>query len=230
MSLREIITSALKNQPKFLRWEYGCEKELPADLSWMKVNAPNTSKIFRWDKYQICDIVMIDVEGFFEYGMIVDAFDDDEQVIQCVIAWIYTRQRAKSLSFHAWPRGARYLLSNHFQLIDSKCFVRRAPLEVRKALHGNHYREGIDFVSNKVVRFEETGNCIVRARTAMELLPFNYLPTELKDMVFRYLMDSEDSKDGIVKAEQTGPNSWQCWGYRNASKGFQIEYDGACQR
>jgi hypothetical protein len=229
MSFRESIRSGLKKHPNFSPWDYNCEEELPTSLSWMKVNVPNASDVFRWGEYQKCDIVLIETEGGREYGMIVRAFDDDKQGIQCVIAWVYTRQNAINRSFYSWPPGTKYLFSNHFQLIDSKCFVRPAYPKVRDALLVN-YDRGIDFSSNKLVSFKERGNCIVKARTSMELSPFMNIPGELQDMVFEYLMDSEESEDGTVKSERTGPNSSPCWGLRHACKFLRHGYDAAYRR
>jgi hypothetical protein len=44
------------------------------------------------------------------------------------------------------------------------------------------------------------------------------------------MMNSEDGKDGIAKAERPGPKSWSSWGLRNASKELQLRYDQAYRR
>jgi hypothetical protein len=60
--------------------------------------------------------------------------------------------------------------------------------------------------------------------------PFASIPQELQDMVFGYIINSGEGKDGTAKAEQAGPNSWPSWGVRNASKEFRTRYDLAYQR
>jgi hypothetical protein len=59
------------------------------------------------------------------------------------------------------------------------------------------------------------------------VLPFANLLNKLQDMVFSYMMNSEDSKDSTVKAERTGPNSRPFWGVPYASKEFQRRYGQA---
>lgn len=208
---KKVLQNLLKEHPSFSPWDYNLEEELPTTLTWTKVKAPNAREVFRWDEYQKCDIVLIQTTGGLEYGLIVRAFDDDEQGIQCVIAWIYTSQSARKLSFYSWPPRTKYLFSNHFQLMNSKCFVRHARLEVQNALFGVNYNRGLNFSSRELVEFKNTGNCIVEAQRSMAL-PFASLPVELQDMVFGYIMNIEDGKDGTVKAERTGLNLWPSWG------------------
>jgi hypothetical protein len=222
-------TVSRKKEPEHSPWDYNCKEELPTTYKWRKVDVPNAREVFRWNDYQKCDIVEIEVMGPSQYGLIVRAFDDDEEGIQCVIAWIYARKDAEKLSFYGWPCGIKYLFSNHFQLIDSKCFIGRAPSIVRKALFAkNNYYQGIDFSSRKVINFENTGNCIVEARRSVTLSVG--MPFELWYMVFRHISNSEDSKEDTVEVERTGPNSRSSWGLRYADPVLRLLYDQEYER
>jgi hypothetical protein len=227
---RKWTTTLLQKYPVFSPWDYNREEELPTTLTWTKVNTPDACEVFRWDHYQKCDIVTILTTRGLEDGLIVRAFDDDEQGIQCVIAWIYTKQGARNRSIYSLPLDTKYFFSNHFQLINSECFVRRASLEVRNALlNDQNYGQGIDFSSRTLVKFRDADNCIVEARRSMAH-PFASIPRELQDMVFGYIINSEDDEHDTVKAEQTGPKSRPSWGLRSVSKEFLFLYDQACIR
>ncbi|KAH8621652.1 hypothetical protein IG631_23739 [Alternaria alternata] len=162
--------SARRNDLDFKPWDFNCNKKLHKDFHWMKIDAPYPDDVLSWDEYKKCDIVSIELDGgCFECGMIVHAFEGKKGEILCVIAWIYDRQGAEKRSFHAWPEGTKYLLSNHFQLINSESFRGRAVSEVQDALSGDHYNHGINFYSRKLDTFDEGDNCIVKARRSMNL-------------------------------------------------------------
>ena len=217
MPLRRPIDRALKEYHEFEPWDFNCDEELPKDLHWMKVKAPNSGEVFRWDGYQKCDIVLIHLEDQPpQYGMIVHAYDRAGKGPECVISWIYDRPRAREEFFHDWPKGVKYLLSNHFQLINSESFIQQASWDFRDALLGNNYNWGINFGSNKLDTFDESDNCIIKARKSMELSGCERLPAELRIMVFEDWKRSEESKDDHIKAKQTGPNSCShCSGRRS---------------
>ncbi|RAR15511.1 zinc finger phd-type protein [Stemphylium lycopersici] len=224
MPLRRPIERALKENDDFKPWDFNCNEELPEDLHWMKVKAPNSGEVLRWDGYQKCDIVLIHLEDQPpQYGMIVHAYDRAGKGPECVISWIYDRPRARKEFFDDWPEGVKYLLSNHFQLINSESFIQQAPWDARDTLLGNKYNWGINFGSNELDTFDESNNCIVKARRSMNLSVFKRLPRELRDICFAKWMSAE-SKDDHIKAKQAGPTS--CSYY----SGRRSEHDQRGQR
>lgn len=225
MPPRRSIKRALKEYSSFKSWDFNSDEKLPKDLHWMKVKAPNGGEVFRWDGYQKCDIVLVRLEDRPpEYGMIVHAYDRDGKGPECVISWIYDRPRARKEFFYDWPEDVKYLLSNHFQLINSESLIRQAEWIVRDELHKNNYNWGINFGSNKLDTFDESDNCIIKARKSMELSGCQELPAELRIMVFEDWKRSEESKDDHIKAKQTGPNSCShCSGRRSKQDQWRQE-------
>jgi hypothetical protein len=56
------------------------------------------------------------------------------------------------------------------------------------------------------------------------------LPAGLQEIMIRYLMNSEDSKDSTVEVEWSGLNSLLLRGVRNASKELRFLFEEACRR
>jgi hypothetical protein len=196
----------------------------------MKVTVPANVAILdckRSKGYLVGEVVGIEMGYAVNYGVIVAMFDAGEKMLS-VVAWVYEKKDARRKGLHKWPRDAKYLISNHFQLIDHDCFIDPA-LRCRRALSSISYEQGINLNTKRVERFEDYDNDIIAAQTCHRPFPFFDLPAELQLMVFEHIDPPEHGLRAMVDRmmacrndnEQVTLNSSSFWGVRNSSTGLR---------